>query len=112
MSKIIIKLQVEVPPVTATKEMYTSCPKVDPITITEEDHKMDLSIPTDAIPNIEFKLDENYKIQRGQIEKTKNADRDRCPGQSIITKAVWSGDANPKSPPKSDTDARIGRQIN
>ena len=113
MTKIIIKLKVEVPNLSASKEMYTSCPKVDPITITEDYlTEMVLSIPNEAVPYLEFKLDENYKIQGDHITKTKNLDWGRCPGQAkIITDAMWPT-VQPSSPPKSDTDARIGRQIN
>lgn len=113
MTTIYVKLVVEVPEVSANSELYTSCPKADPITITDDySTKMGLSIPTEAIPYLEFKLDQNYKIQSGNITKTRNIDWGRCPGQSkIITQASWPA-VTPQAPPKQDTDARSGRQAN
>lgn len=113
MTKIYVKLTVDVPDVSTNWESYTACPNADPITVTDDYlTNMGLSIPTEDIPYIEFKLDENYKIQSGHINKTRNFDWGRCPGQSkIITDITWQA-VTPKSPPKTDTDARIGRQGN
>ena len=113
MKSIYVKLTVTVPNVGAQMELYTACPKGDPNTTSESfATTMGLNIPTEAIPYLEFKLDDNYNIQSGHITKTRNIDWGRCPGQSkIITDASWSN-VTPKSPPKSDTDARIGRQAN
>ena len=102
-------LHAKVPDVGHEFESRVEC-KGDPIESSQSDKReLEIRIPED-LPVLQIHLDENYNIQAGDFESSKEVENGWGACMKTVTlnlKAKWPN-VRPNRPPTIETEARMG----
>ena len=107
--QIDVNVIVNIPDIGMEMELYTFCEGSQPVT-TGHSAATTLGIFTSkapGLPVLEFKLDENYDIQKGETHGMQNLPWGRCEAQGYFKHSATWQKAEPSVRPTSDTKARF-----
>ena len=103
MKKITVTVIVNIPNVGMEMETYTFCGTGDP---ARTSHSVSTTLAVATTKPLEFHLDANYEIQKGDIDETKNMPWGRCAAPGYFKYSATWLKVKPEHGPKPDTEAR------